>query len=314
MKPQKITRLVAKDQTCKYIIKLIDGNLIECSYFYLDYRSNKHVFCLSSQIGCVADCKFCENSAFSFRRNLNEEEIYSQVEIMKREVEIKRDEYFDISFMGIGEPLLNLRSILKTSKKVVEKEKGLGRINISSIGVPQKIKELGDILKTEKYNMHLQISLNAANDDLRRELMPIAASISEIDQIFTALEFYQEVTNDRYCINYILLDGISDSIENANELAKLIKGRNLYVKLTKLNETKASNKNGLRSSNKKKSLIFYNELREKGLEVKMFYGNGLDVHASCGQTKLGYTESGHRKDEGCCSLVLPTHMESMVND
>lgn len=314
MKPEKIQKLIAKDGTSKYVIKLDDGSLLECSCLYLPYRTNKQVFCLSSQIGCIADCKFCENSAFSFRRNLSEDELFSQVVIMKREVEIKKGEYFDISFMGIGEPLFNLRSILNTTNKLVEKEKRLGRVNISSIGIPPKIKELGDILEIEKYNVHLQISLNASNDDLRKELMPIAASISAIEQIFVALEFYQEVTNDRCCINYILLDGINDSVENANELAKLIKGRNLYVKLTNLNETKVSNKNGLRKSGKKKCLIFYKELKEKGLEVKMFHGNGLDVHASCGQTILGYTESRNRKDEVGRFPIFLTNVWSMVNE
>ncbi len=258
----------------KYLFELKDNNLIEAVVMKHDYGVS---VCVSSQIGCNMGCKFCESGKLKRVRNLEPGEIILQL------LKIEEDAGFKINsvvIMGIGEPFDNYENIIKFLK-IVNDAKGMAigarHITVSTSGLVPKIREFADF----PLQINLAISLHASNDKLREEIMPIN-KVYKIGDILEAVKYYIEKTNRRVTIEYLLLNNVNDSKEDANELCKLLRGLNVYVNLIPYNET--SHLEFVKSSQKRKD-EFFEILNRNGITVTVRREFGGSISAACGQLR-----------------------------
>ena len=195
----------------KYLFELLDGQRIESVLMYHDYGIS---ICVSSQVGCNMGCKFCESGRLKKVRNLEAYEIVQQILMIEEDI---KERITHVVVMGIGEPCDNYDNLMRFIR-IVNEGKGISigsrHITVSTCGL------IPGILKfmNEEGQVNLAISLHAPNDAIRKSIMPIA-NVYDMDSLFDALKKYLEKTNRRITIEYIMLDGINDSEENASELA-----------------------------------------------------------------------------------------------
>lgn len=258
----------------KYLFELSDKNLIEAVVMKHDYGTS---VCVSSQIGCNMGCAFCESGRLKRVRNLLPGEIVNQLLKIEEDAKLKIN---SVVIMGIGEPFDNYDNIIKFLK-IINDAKGMAigarHITVSTSGLVPKIEEFAEF----PLQINLAISLHASNDETRNKIMPIN-KVYNIQTLIAAIKHYIEKTNRRVTIEYILLDGVNDSKENANELCKLLKGLNIYVNLIPYNET--SHIEFTKSSNKKKD-EFFEILNKNGITVTVRREFGGGISAACGQLR-----------------------------
>lgn len=272
-----------KDNACKALIYLEDGNAIET---VLMRHKKRNTICLSSQVGCPMSCVFCATGKSGFRRNLNSEEIILQALYWGRFLKSKNKNINNVVFMGMGEPLLNYDEVIKAIRILNDKDKfniGARRISISTCGIPEGIRKL----MRENKQINLALSLHAPNDRLRSYLMPINKEYS-INKILGALREYIKTSNRKVMIEYVMLDGVNDSQDMARELARLLKDKlkNLYfVNLIAYNKSaEEADKTGqFRSSSPDQINKFKRILEDSGITVVERYRFGRDIKGACGQ-------------------------------
>ncbi len=276
--PAKIVQhLTARDQTEKLLLELHDGEFIEC---VLMREPDRRTICISTQVGCAMGCVFCASGLRGLKRNLTTGEILEQVLLLDRL--LGPDERItNLVVMGIGEPLANLRALLPALESVSDKG-GLGlgarRITISTVGLPEKIRELAKTGKT--YN--LAVSLHAPNDPLRTQLVPINDKIG-IDEVLEAADDFFAETGRRVTYEYVLLSGMNDSPQEARELARRLQSRIAHVNLIPMNgvtdlpfvEPTAPRTNE-----------FVAILESFGIPATVRKRKGADIDAACGQLRL----------------------------
>ena len=208
----------SSDGTIKNAVRLHDDLTVESVLIPTKKRTTA---CVSSQVGCSLDCKFCATATLKRMRNLNPDEIYDQVVAIDNESRL----YFDkplsnIVFMGMGEPLMNYNNVMKSIEKITSKE-GLGmsskRITISTSGVPKMIKKLAD----DETKVKLAVSLHSAIDEIRTTIMPFNATFPLVD-LQEALEYWYEKTKSRITYEYIVWEGINDTRKDAEALVKFV--------------------------------------------------------------------------------------------
>lgn len=278
--------LKSKDsKTTKYLQKTPDNHIIETSYFNLE----EEVVCISTQIGCVMGCIFCATTKpvdeasinKSFIRNLTALEIIQETSnILLQHRPLKNNKPTLLSYMGMGEPFLNYKNVVQSIRELTKKFPEVHQVTIATTGiVSEKIKSLAKEEFDVRVKVHL--SLHAPNNQLRRELMPQSGDIQDA---LEAVLFFAKNKKEPLKINYILLDGINDSQKNAEELISLIKPhkKHFVVKLMVLNEVVGNLKKSRRFNE------FREILREAGLSVVEFSGDGLDVNAGCGMMRRHY--------------------------
>lgn len=255
----------------KALITLEDDFQIETVLMKHDDRTT---VCVSSQVGCALGCKFCATGKLGFRRSLEVEEILEQVLVFKRNEKIN-----NIVFMGMGEPFLNYDNVLKAIR-VLNNENafniGARHISISTVGIVEGIKKLSE----EKLQVNLAISLHASNNNLRLKIMPVSKKYP-LENVLTAVNEYIDKTNRKVMFEYTLIDKINDSIENAKELAKLIRHPLYMVNLIKYNDTEE-----FKAPSNEKIKKFKNYLEKARIVVTERYRFGGDIHAACGQLCL----------------------------
>ena len=255
----------------KALITLEDGFQIETVLMKHDDRTT---VCVSSQVGCALGCKFCATGKLGFRKSLEVEEILEQVLVFKRDEKIN-----NIVFMGMGEPFLNYDNVLKAIR-VLNNENafniGARHISISTVGIIEGIKKLSE----EKLQVNLAISLHAPNNNLRLKIMPVSKKYP-LENVLTAVNEYIDKTNRKVMFEYTLIDEINDSIENAKELAKLMRHPLYMVNLIKYNDTEE-----FKAPSNEKIKKFKNYLEKAGIVVTERYRFGGDIHAACGQLCL----------------------------
>lgn len=214
---------VSVDGTIKYLLEYPDGNCVETVLMRFDNRANLTA-CVSSQVGCACNCKFCATAKLGFIRNLTPVEIIEQVLTIQRDTGLK---VTNIVFMGQGEPLLNLDNVLKAidifNKDFVI---GIRRLTVSTCGIIPQINKLAAL----DFQPTLAISLHAPNHALRSELMPIENKYN-LDELMKALKDYVGETGRRITIEYTLIKGFNDTTECAKELAKLLIGLKANINL-----------------------------------------------------------------------------------
>jgi len=264
------------DDTIKYGIMLHDKNLIEG---VLIPSKKRITACISSQAGCSLSCNFCATGKLNLKRNLTTSEIYDQVYLLNEEAKKHFEKPItNIVYMGMGEPLLNYNSLIK-SIDFITSEKGLNmspkRITVSTVGIAKLIKKLAD----DMVKFNLAISLHSAQDSKRSDLMPINDKIN-LNLLKEAVEYFFKKTKTRVTYEYILLRNINDSIYDAKKLLEFIKITPCKINLIEYNTVSDFE---FRKSTRKKTDLFINFLEKHNVIVNLRRSKGKDINAACGQ-------------------------------
>ncbi len=268
----------SKDKTIKFLFKLNDNNLIEG--VLMQYKFGR-TLCVSTQVGCKMNCAFCA-SGLNFVRNLTPGEILGQITAVNAYLKgsVKDRAITNIVLMGSGEPLDNFDNVVKFLK-LATSDDGLNfsarNITVSTCGLVSNIEKLADV----GIPVTLAISLHASNNNARREIMPISKSYS-IESVIEAAKYYHTVTNRRVIIEYSLIKGINDSMENARELSQLLEDLTCHVNLIRLNDVK---ERGLIGTPENKMNLFLKELLINGTSATIRRSLGDDIEGACGQLR-----------------------------
>ncbi len=269
------------DGTEKLLVKLHDGETVEC---VLMREDDRRTICLSTQAGCGMGCVFCASGLMGLSRNLSTGEIVEQILHLDRLLP-PLERITNIVVMGMGEPLANLPNLLKALATLDEKG-GLGigarRITISTVGLPEKIRDLARLGKP--YN--LAVSLHAPNDALRNELVSVNRNIGIAAILEAADEFFAH-TGRRVTYEYVVLGGRNDHVEQAYELAALLRGRNAHVNLIPMN---AVGELPYRSPDAERLKRFIDVLEQRGVTTTVRKRKGADIDAACGQLRLHHEQ------------------------
>lgn len=268
------TLAVAKsvDGSRKYLFQLGDGATVEGVAMP---EARKLTLCLSSQTGCAVGCTFCVTGALGAGRNLQPDEIVGQYRVMLRDTDVER---VNVVFMGMGEPLLNTRH-LGTALEVLAEWVSPKRITVSTAGILPGIRWLSGIARRPK----LAVSLNAPDQDRRRQIMPIAERYP-LDDLMAELRRFPLERGRRITFEYVLIGGFNDRVGDAAQLARLLKGMPCKVNLIPLNED-PDHLPRLRQPDPDVVDRFGRALRDAGLTATVRWSKGTDVAAACGQLK-----------------------------
>lgn len=264
------------DGTIKYGFKLHDGHLVEGVLIPTD---NRITACISSQVGCSLTCKFCATGYMKRERNLEASEIYDQVVLIAKDAK----ELFDrpltnIVYMGMGEPLLNYKSVLE-STKIISSEQGLNfsnkRITVSTAGIAKMIDKLGE----DDVKFNLALSLHAANDAKRNTIMPINEGNS-LKALEKSLVDFCQKTNKKVTFEYIVFNGFNDHLQDAEELVKFARKIPSKVNIIEYNPISFAD---FTNADEDKIDAFVKHLEDKGITVSVRRSRGKDIDAACGQ-------------------------------
>jgi 23S rRNA (adenine2503-C2)-methyltransferase len=273
---QIVSHQQARDGTHKLVLKLKDGEHIECVLLQEDGRRTA---CISTQVGCGMGCVFCASGLNGVVRNLSAGEIVEEL-VLLRNLLAAEDRLSHIVVMGMGEPLANLDALIEALDAAGAKE-GLGigarHITISTVGLPAKIRRLADLGK----QYHLAVSLHAPHDPLRTRIVPTNDKTGLAD-ILAAADYFFGKTGRQVTFEYVLLHGINDGPAEAQALATLLRGRRPLVNLIPFNEVA-----GLpyRRPTDAALAAFSECLRNAGLSVKVRKRKGSEIDAACGQLR-----------------------------
>ena len=264
------------DRTIKNAFLLADGSVIEG---VLIPNKKRMTACISVQVGCSLDCAFCATGKLKRVRNLNPDEIYDQVVMISNQA---IDEYniplSNIVFMGMGEPLLNYKSLIKSIDKITSKQ-GLGmppkRITVSTAGIAKMIHKLAD----DKVKFNLALSLHAANDEKRRKIMPINETNS-LEILKEAMQYYASITASRPTLEYIIFKDFNDELVDAKELIDFASNFPSKVNIIEYNPIDGGK---YQQADPKKVDAFAQHLEKNNVIVNIRRSRGKDIDAACGQ-------------------------------
>ena len=278
-----VGRQIAKDRTQKLLLRLPDGEHIEC---VLMRETRRRTACISTQVGCAMGCVFCASGMLGVKRNLTTAEILEQVLRVDRLLK-PHERLTNLVVMGIGEPLANLKSLLPALDAVCGDD-GLGlsprRVTVSTVGLPDAMRELAAVGKP----FNLAVSLHAPNDELRTRLVPVNRNIG-IAAILAAADDYFRATGRRVTYEYVLLGNVNDSVPTARELAGLLRGRNAHVNLIPMN---AVSELPFENPSLPRTEQFVRTLTEAGVNATVRKRKGADIDAACGQLRLHAERGG----------------------
>lgn len=266
----------SNDGTIKNAVRLHDGLVVESVLIPTDTRTTA---CVSSQVGCSLDCKFCATARLKRMRNLNPDEIYDQVVAIDNESRL----YFNrplsnIVFMGMGEPLMNYNNVLKAIEKITSDE-GLGmsprRITVSTSGVPKMIKKIAD----DEVKFKLAVSLHSAIDEVRTSIMPFNSTFPLAD-LREALQHWYSKTKSRITYEYVVWKDVNDKRKDAQALVDFCKFAPSKVNIIEYNPID----DGDYQQAPQEAIMMYKDLLEKnGITVTIRRSRGKDIDAACGQ-------------------------------
>ena len=275
----KLRKRQTSKLTNKYLFELSDGNLIEAVLMRHDYGLS---VCVSSQVGCNMGCTFCESGRLKKVRDLKSGEIVRQILMIENDVNMRIS---SVVVMGIGEPFDNYANIMNFIR-IINDPSGIAigarHITVSTSGIVPRIYDYAN----EAIQTNLALSLHAPNNVLRNKIMRVNKAYP-LDDVLKALKYYIEKTNRRVTIEYLLLDGVNDTIDCAKELAHLIKGLNAYVNLIPYNETSHIE---YKKSKNETVMQFYDTLNKLGINVTVRREFGGSIDAACGQLRASEVE------------------------
>ena len=267
---------VSKDKTIKNAFRLYDGNIVEGVLIPTPTRMTA---CISSQVGCSLTCKFCATGRLERKRNLDAAEIYDQVVLIRNQA-LSRYQIplSNIVYMGMGEPLLNYRNVLESIDKITLAE-GLAmapkRITVSTAGIAKMIHKLGE----DKVRFNLALSLHAADDQKRDQIMPINEQNS-LDNLADALNSFYQHTGTRVTLEYIVFKDFNDSLQDAKNLVSFWKKVPSKVNIIEYNPIPGGE---FEQTTPQRLNDFCNYLEQNKLIVNVRRSRGKDIDAACGQ-------------------------------
>ena len=275
---REVHRTVATDATTKLLLATDDGEMIETVGIPTEQRLT---VCVSSQVGCPMACRFCATGKGGLQRSLHVHEIVDQV-LSVREVMDRRPSH--IVFMGMGEPLLNSETVLKAIR-CFNDDLGIAqrRITVSTVGVPKALPQLADLSfeLLGRAQFTLAVSLHAPNQKLREELIPTARAYP-YEALLADCRHYLEMTGRRLSFEYILLGGLNDHSEHADELADRVGGFQSHVNLIAYNPIEEEE---FKRPDQSRIDVFRRVLERRGVAVSLRSSRGLDQNAACGQLR-----------------------------
>lgn len=261
------------DNTVKYLYELSDGNCVET--VLMDYNHGNSL-CVSTQVGCKMGCNFCASTIAGFKRNLTTAEILSQLYETERQSSRKVS---SIVLMGIGEPLDNFDNVMKFLDILSSKEgtnMSLRHVSLSTCGLVDRINELAQRM----LGLTLSVSLHATENSIRDEIMPVNHKY-KIEELICACRNYIDKTGRRISFEYAVIDGVNDSKDQAQKLAKLLSGMICHVNLIPVNKIKERDYN----SSRKSAQRFQKYLTDLGVNATIRRTLGSDIEAACGQLR-----------------------------
>lgn len=266
----------SNDGTVKNAVKLHDGLIVESVLIPTKSRTTA---CVSSQVGCSLDCRFCATSRLKRMRNLNPDEIYDQVVAIDKESKLYHNRPLsNIVYMGMGEPLMNYNNVLASIDKITS-ESGLGmspkRITVSTSGVPKMIRKLAD----DDVKFHLAVSLHSAIQETREQIMPFAKNFT-LDDLKESLIYWYEKTNRKVTYEYIVWKGINDTTEAIEALVQFCKAVPCKVNLIEYNPIDDGE---FQQANSSAIDAYLNTLERYRIPITVRRSRGKDIDAACGQ-------------------------------
>jgi 23S rRNA (adenine2503-C2)-methyltransferase len=267
----------SSDGTIKNRFKLHDGHLVEGVLIPTDTRQTA---CVSSQVGCSLSCKFCATGYMDRKRNLDFDEIFDEVAwLNKQALESSGKKLTNIVYMGMGEPLLNYRNVLLSIERITSPD-GLGmspkRITVSTAGVSKMIRQLGD----DQVKFNLALSLHAANDVKRSEIMPINDT-NNLQVLIEALNYFYKCTQNQISFEYILFKDFNDSLKDADELIKIY--RQVPADLINIIEYNPISHAKFQKPDEEVADAFMEYLGKHRVNARLRRSRGKDIDAACGQ-------------------------------
>jgi 23S rRNA (adenine2503-C2)-methyltransferase len=265
------------DGTVKFRFKTHEGHLCEG---VLIPTENRYTACVSSQIGCSLSCRFCATGYIDRKRNLDFDEIYDEVVLINQQCEtLYGKKLSNIVFMGMGEPLLNYKNVLKATERIAA-EDGLAmspkRITVSTAGVAKMIKQLGD----DKVKFKLALSLHAPNDSKRNEIMPINET-NNLAALIEAMNYFYRQTKNEITLEYILFNNLNDSTRDADELIKIY--RQVPADLVNIIEYNPIDFAKFEKPAEERIEAFMAYLAKHKVNARLRRSRGKDIDAACGQ-------------------------------
>ena len=266
----------SSDGTLKNAIRLHDGLVVESVLIPTPKRTTA---CVSSQVGCSLDCKFCATSRLKRMRNLNPDEIYDQVVAIDKQSRLYHNKKLtNIVFMGMGEPLMNYNNVLKAIDKITSEE-GLGmspkRIVVSTSGVPKMIKKMAE----DNVKFNLAVSLHSAIDEVRTQIMPFNETFP-LKDLREALQFWYEKTKRQITYEYVVWDGINDTVKDIQALIDFCKFAPSKVNIIEYNPIDDGE---FQQANKSTIDRYVSMLEANNITVTVRRSRGKDIDAACGQ-------------------------------
>jgi 23S rRNA (adenine2503-C2)-methyltransferase len=262
---------VSRDGTRKYLFRLADGNAIES---VLIPEEDRNTLCISSQVGCAMACEFCLTGTFKLTRSLTSAEIVNQICAVKREVEVR-----NLVFMGMGEPLANLDNVVR-ALTIITSQEGLQfstrRVTVSTAGLVPEMDRLGKAV-----TVNLAVSLNATTDEVRSRLMPINRKYP-LQELLDACKRFPLPARRMITIEYVLIEGVNDTVDDARRLVRLLGSIPAKVNLIPFNEHEGCS---LRKSDQETIDRFHKYLLDKHITVITRSSRGADISAACGQLR-----------------------------
>ena len=270
----KIVRVERDVDVSKYLFELADGEHIEAVLMRHDYGNS---VCVSSEVGCNMGCRFCESGRRKKVRNLETYEMVLQILQISRDL---KERVSHVVVMGIGEPFDNYDNVINFLK-IINHPKGLAigarHITVSTCGLVPKIEEFSKL----DLQFNLAVSLHGPTNEVRNQIMPIN-KVYPIEELIGALKKYYNRTNRRITFEYVMLDGINDTVECANKLSELVKDLNCYVNLIPYNETHNIK---FKRSSTIQIMRFYDILKKNKISVTIRREFGGNISAACGQLR-----------------------------
>lgn len=272
----------ATDTTEKFLFRLHDNALIETvlipSTPGLTSQSDRQTVCVSTQVGCAFGCKFCASGLQGLKRNLNAGEIVDQVVAVCR---ITNQRVANLVIMGMGEPLANYESLMR-ALKILNAPWALGigarKITVSTAGIVPGIRQLAD----EPMQFRLAISLHGATDEVRNQIMPINRKYP-LEELLAACEYYCQTKERMLTFEYVLIDGVNDTLEQAHKLGAMARRLHAKVNLIPYNPVE-----GLpwKRPDRDRCKMFQHTLKSHGIAATLRTEKGTDINAACGQLRL----------------------------
>lgn len=267
---------ISSDKTIKCAFKVNETQVIEG---VLIPTKSRMTACISSQVGCSLACAFCATGRLKMMRNLSAGEIVDQVVYLNNQAEEHYGQHLsNIVYMGMGEPLLNYKNMLR-STEILTSEQGLGispkRITVSTAGIAKLIKKLGD----DEVRFNLAVSLHAANDEKRNKIMEINET-NDLAALKKSLEYFHEKTGSRITFEYIIFKDFNDGIQDARELAEFAKCVPCKINIIEYNPIDDGE---LQQADSRKVDAFAEFLEERNIIVNVRRSRGKDIDAACGQ-------------------------------